>query len=45
MPLKEGKSNKVISDNIRTQRQEGVPQKKAVAIALKMAGRGIKRRK
>ena len=44
MPLKEGKSNEVISENIRTQRHEGVPRKQAIAIALRMAGRGKGRR-
>ncbi len=44
MPLKSGKSRKVISQNIRTEIAAGRPQKQAVAISLSVA-RGKSRRK
>lgn len=42
MPLRKGKSNKDISSNIRTLRQEGFPQNQSVAIALTKAGKSNK---
>ena len=42
MPLKLGKSRKVISANIKTEIAHGKPQKQAVAIALAMSRRGKK---
>lgn len=38
MPLKKGKSNKVISANIKELMKSGRPQKQAVAISLREAG-------
>lgn len=42
MPLKEGSSQETISSNIRTLRHEGYPQKQAIAIAYKKAGKSRK---
>ena len=44
MPLKKGKSKKVIAENIRELKASGRPHKQAVAIALSTA-RGKKNKK
>ncbi len=43
MPLKLGKSKKVVGDNIKTEMAAGRPQKQAIAIALSKAGKARKK--
>jgi hypothetical protein len=45
MPLKSGKSKKVISENIATERRSGRPEKQAIAIAMSKAGKGKPKKK
>ena len=45
MPLKKGKSKKVISQNISTEIRAGKPRRQAVAIAFNKAGKQRRKRK
>ena len=42
MPLKPGKSNKTVGENIGELRKSGYPEKQAIAIAMSKAGRSKK---
>lgn len=44
MPLKRGSSKKTVSANIRTEMKAGRPQKQAVAIAMRVAGKARPRK-
>ncbi len=45
MPLKKGKSKKIISENIAELRNSGRPEKQSIAIALSEAGLSKKKNK
>ena len=45
MPLKKGRSRKVVSENISELMHSGRPQKQSIAIAMSEAGLAKKRRK
>jgi len=45
VPLRKGKTDKVVSSNISKLRKEGYPQKQAVAISLSKAKKKKKRKK
>lgn len=45
MPLKKGKSKKIISENISELRHSGRPEKQSIAIAMSEAGLSKKKKK
>ena len=45
MPLKSGKSKAAVSSNIKTEMNEGKPQRQSIAIALSKAGKSNKKKK
>lgn len=44
MPLQQGKSNATVSKNIATEVKAGRPQRQAIAIAMRVAGRAKPKR-
>jgi hypothetical protein len=44
MPLKKGKSNKVVGANIKELESTGRPRKQSIAIALSVAGKSKKKK-
>ena len=45
MPLKKGKSKKVIAANIKVEMHAGKPQQQAIAIAMSKAGMSKRKKK
>ena len=45
MPLKKGKSEEVVSENIRREMHAGKPQDQAIAIAMSKAGKSKTKKK
>lgn len=44
MPLKKGSSKKTISQNIRNEMRAGRPQKQAIAMAMRSAGKSRRKK-
>ena len=39
MPLRKGRSREAISENIATERRRGMPERQAIAVAMRAAGK------